>query len=56
MVERPTPDPDLVRDTMQEEREEIERETPDDGPDAAELDQDPAYNPDDEELKDLKGG
>lgn len=27
-----------------------------DGPDAAELDKDPAYNPEDEHLKDLKGG
>lgn len=26
------------------------------GPDTAELDQDPAYDPDDERLKDLKGG
>jgi hypothetical protein len=26
------------------------------GPDAGELDQDPAYNPDDENLKDIKGG
>jgi hypothetical protein len=28
----------------------------DDGPDVAELDSDPAYNPQDEDLKDLKGG
>ena len=26
------------------------------GPDASELNEDPAYNPDDENLKDLKGG
>jgi hypothetical protein len=55
MAERPGPDPDVVRETMQEEREEIEREAGN-GPDTSELDQDPAYNPDDEELKDLKGG
>ena len=29
---------------------------PDEGPDPSELDQDPAYEPDDEGLKDLKGG
>ena len=28
----------------------------DEGPDTTELDDDPAYNPDDEALKDLKGG
>ncbi len=28
----------------------------DDGPAVEELDDDPAYNPQDEELKDLKGG
>ncbi len=28
----------------------------DDGPEVDELDSDPAYNPDDEHLKDLKGG
>ena len=26
------------------------------GPDTSELDEDPAYNPDDEGLKDIKGG
>jgi hypothetical protein len=30
--------------------------TEDDGPDPAELDEDPAYEPDDEGLKRLKGG
>jgi hypothetical protein len=52
----------------QEEQEEQETPTPaesggdeggseeESGPDAAELDKDPAYNPDDENLKDLKGG
>ena len=55
MAERSGPDPDVVRDTMQSEREEIEREAGN-GPDVSELDEDPAYNPDDENLKDAKGG
>jgi hypothetical protein len=60
-MERSGPDPERVRETMQEEREEIEEagdaeEVPgDEGPDTAELDRDPAYEPDDEELKRLKG-
>jgi hypothetical protein len=48
----------------EEEQEEQETPTPaesggdeeESGPDAAELDKDPAYNPDDENLKGLKGG
>ena len=46
---------------MTEEREPDQHEetqgqdVEDDGPDVTELDQDPAYNPDNE-LKDLKGG
>ena len=31
-------------------------EDPNGGPDTADLDSDPAYNPQDDELKDLKGG
>ena len=51
------PDLDRVRETLKEEREEVEEaSTEEQGPDAAELDQDPAYDPDDENLKDLKGG
>jgi hypothetical protein len=46
---------------MIERPENTEEETPSDqtdaeGPDAAELDQDPAYEPDEEGLKDIKGG
>ena len=55
-MERQGPDPERVRETLQEEREEVEGAGGADEPDAAELDQDPAYNPDDEDLKDIKGG
>jgi len=51
--EREGPDLDTVRETLRDEREEVEEAN---GPEAAELDQDPAYNPGDENLKDLKGG
>ena len=55
--QREGPDLDRVRETLRDEREEVEEASGEqDGPDAAELDQDPAYNPDDENLKDLKGG
>lgn len=50
--ERPTPDPDTVRETMRDRDEDME-ET---GPDVEELSEDPAYEPDDEELKGIKGG
>jgi hypothetical protein len=50
--ERPTPDPDTVRETMRERDSEEE----DQGPDVEELPDDPAYEPDDDELKDIKGG
>ena len=40
-TERDQADPDVVED---------------DGPGVEELDSDPAYNPQDEDLKDLKGG
>ena len=51
------PNPDRVRETLREEREEVEEASVEEqGPDAAELDQDPAYDPEDENLKDLKGG
>jgi hypothetical protein len=53
-MERQGPDPERVRETLQEEREEVEEAAG--GPDPEELDQDPAYDPDDEELKDIKGG
>lgn len=37
--------------------EERERETvEEEGPDVAELDEEPDYDPDDEELKEIKGG
>ena len=55
--EREGADLDTVRETLRDEREEVEEASGEEqGPDAAELDQDPAYDPDDENLKDLKGG
>jgi hypothetical protein len=54
MAERPGPDPERVRETLKEERETVERET-DEGPAPEELDEDPAYNPDDPGLKRVKG-
>ena len=50
--ERPAPDPDTVRETLRERDKEVEGP----GPDIEELQEDPAYEPDDEKLKDLKGG
>jgi hypothetical protein len=50
--ERPTPDPETVRETMRERDDEQE----DQGPDVEELSDDPAYEPDDERLKGIKGG
>ena len=51
------PDLERVRETLRDEREEVEEASGDEqGPDAGELDQDPAYDPDDENLKDVKGG
>jgi hypothetical protein len=41
---------------MHEKEERDVAAEDEDGPDAAELDQDPAYEPDDESLKDIKGG
>ena len=46
---------------MTEEREDQQQQEgaesqQDEGPDVSELDQEPDYNPDDEGLKDLKGG
>lgn len=38
------------------EPEQENAPTEDDGPDAAELDQDPAYNPKDPNFKGIKGG
>ena len=44
--------------TGDEEHEATEesKPSPDEGPDVDELDEDPAYNPDDPELKGIKGG
>ena len=50
--ERPTPDPDTVRETLREH----DAHEDDDGPDVEELPEDPAYDPDEERLKDIKGG
>jgi hypothetical protein len=52
--ERPRPDEDRVREAMKE-RGAREDETPDE-PAEDDLDSDPAYNPDDPGLKDIKGG
>jgi hypothetical protein len=53
--QRPRPDEDRVREAMKERPTERDDEAPDE---AAEddLDRDPAYNPDDPGLKDIKGG
>jgi hypothetical protein len=52
------PDLDRVQETLRDEREEVEEASvgEDPGPDVVELDRDPAYDPDDENLKDVKGG
>ena len=50
--ERPGPDIDTVRETMQERDEETE----DAQAGAEEFEQDPSRNPDDENLEGLKGG
>jgi hypothetical protein len=42
--------------TQQQPADDDEARDEETGPDAADLDADPAYAPDDEELKDLKGG
>jgi hypothetical protein len=56
-MEREGPDVDRVREALREETQEVEEATAGEhGPDVDELDQDQAYDPDDEELKDLKGG
>jgi hypothetical protein len=55
-MERPGPDPERVRETLEEERTEVEEAAGTDEPDVDELDEDPAYNPDDPDLKDIKGG
>ena len=38
------------------ENEASANEAPEDGPDITEPEDDPAYNPSDEELKEIKGG
>lgn len=50
--ERSGPDEDAVRREMSDRDDRVEEETPD----SDDLDQDPAYNPDDPGLKDIKGG
>lgn len=50
--ERSGPDTDAVRQEMGDRDDRIEEEAPD----AEDLDQDPAYNPDDPGMKDIKGG
>jgi hypothetical protein len=40
----------------QDQAEPEEATSEEDGPDTAELDDDPAYNPDDPDLKGIKGG
>lgn len=53
-TERPHPTPDDVPSTDDLDPERHSEE--DEGPDVDELDEDPAYNPDDPGLKGLKGG
>ena len=49
--ERPAPDEDRVREQLnQRDSDRADDPAPDD------LDKDPAYNPDDPNLKDIKGG
>ena len=60
--ERPRPDEDLVRETLrdQQQADELDQASNAEGADAEpsgeDLEDDPAYNPDDPGLKDLKGG
>jgi hypothetical protein len=56
-VARERPDLDVVRETLRDEREEVEQASAQhERPDVAELGLDPAYKPDDEGLEDLKAG
>ena len=50
---RPRPDEDRVRDAMHERDERAEDAPPADEDD---IENDPAYNPDDPGMKDIKGG
>ena len=45
-----------MRETIRERDEQVSGSDQPDEPDVAELDEDPAYNPDDPGLKDIKGG
>jgi hypothetical protein len=45
-----------MSETEQTPEDEPTRTIEDDGPDITELEDDPAYNPDDEELQEIKGG
>ena len=50
------PDIDKVREALRQRDEEMPGREEDEGPDVAEVDDDPAYEPDDPGLKDVKGG
>jgi hypothetical protein len=51
---RPRPNEDRVRDEMKERDDERAENTP--PADEDDIENDPAYNPDDPGLKDIKGG
>ncbi len=55
MAERSGPDPQRVREALRDTGGTGAREE-EQGPDTEDLNEDPAYNPDEEGLKDLKGG
>jgi hypothetical protein len=48
--------PGVPGDEEHEASEQVRPGPEEEGPDAADLDDDPAYNPDDEDLKGIKGG
>lgn len=54
--ERAHPEPSEGDEPQPASDEELQELAGDDGPDVSELDDEPDYNPDDEGLKDLKGG
>ncbi|HVL96353.1 MAG TPA: hypothetical protein VM266_10880 [Solirubrobacteraceae bacterium] len=45
-----------MADDEKTETQDEPQATPDEGPDPADLESDPAYNPDDERLEQIKGG
>lgn len=55
-MERSGPNPDRVRETLHEVEERDEANEHEGRLDTADIERDPAHNPDDENLKDLKGG